>query len=115
MSTGLQVVLGLAGVAMIGLAIVFVSVLFALRRQVDRIVTAMEHAEAEITPLAREARIVFYRVGNLTDQTQRIVEGASSVVLPPVIAARRAIDIVRAGASAFVTTLVSGKPRVSKA
>jgi hypothetical protein len=115
MSTALLVVLYAAGAAIIALAIVLMNVLLSLRKQLDRVVVALEHAEAEITPLAREARIVVYRLGNLTDQTQRIVEGAGSVVMPPVIAARRAIDIVRAGASAFVSALVKGRPRPSKA
>lgn len=114
MPMSLQVVLYAAALAMVVLAAVVINVLLGVKKQLDRIVSAVEHAESEITPLAREARIVFYRVGNLTDQTQRIVDGASSVVLPPVLMARRVVDIVRTGAYAFFKALASRPPRESR-
>jgi len=51
MSTGLQVVLYTAGAAIVALAIVLMNVLLSLRKQLDRVVAALEHAEAEITPM----------------------------------------------------------------
>lgn len=111
---GLQVALYAIAAAMVAIAVVLVSVLLKIQKQLERVVEAVEHAEAELTPLAREARIVVYRLGNLTDKTQRIVDRASGAILQPVTLVRRAVHIARSGVTAFFQTLRTGRPHAGR-
>jgi hypothetical protein len=91
----LQVALYAASCAIIAIAAVFAHVLLRLKNQLDRTVTAVEHLEAELTPLAREARVV--------------VGVAGGLLLPPVRTITRTARIVQTGVKTFLQALWSGR------
>lgn len=126
----LQVVLYTASGAMIVVAAVLIHVLLDVRKQIARAVTAVESVNAEITPLARETRVVVARLRDIseraerqmlaveswfgtirqwTDRTQRVVEIASTRLLSPVLAANRTARLLRIGTTAFLRTLWTGR------
>jgi hypothetical protein len=91
----LQVALYAACCAIVVFVAVFAHVLLRLKTQLDRTVTAVEHLEAQLTPLAREARVV--------------VGVASGVLLPPVRAFNRTAQILQTGATTFLRSLWNGR------
>jgi uncharacterized protein YoxC len=105
----LQVALYAASCAIIVLACVLVYVLLRLRHQLDRTVTAVEHLEAQLTPLAREARVVVGRLSDLAEGVQRVVGVAGGLLLPPVRAVNRAAQLLQTGATTFVQALWNGR------
>ena len=103
----LQVAVYAASGAIIVLAAVFVHVLLRFKTQLGRIATAVEDLEAELTPLARETRVV---VDRLRELSGRAVDIAGGPLLAPVLAANRAAQLFRTGATTFLRALWTGPP-----
>lgn len=101
-------------VAIIVLAAVLVHVLLRLKKQVDRVVTVVESLEAELTPLARETRLVVDRLRDLSEGAQRVVGLAGGLLLPPVLAFNRTTQLLRAGATTFLQALWNGRRQAEK-
>ena len=91
----LQVALYTASIAIVAFGAVLVHVLLRLARQFDRVATAVERFEAEMTPLARESRAA--------------VEAAVGLLLSPVVAVSRSAHLLRTGATTFLRTLWTGR------
>jgi hypothetical protein len=91
----LQVALYTASGAIVVLGALLLYVLLRLGRQLDRIVTAVERFEAEMTPLARESRAA--------------VEVAGGLFLSPVLAVNRTTQLLRTGVTTFLRTLWTGR------
>jgi hypothetical protein len=91
----LQVALYTASVAIVVFGAVLVHVLLRLAGQFDRVATAVERFEAEMTPLARESRAA--------------VEVAGGLFLSPVLALNRTAHLLRTGATTFLRTLWTGR------
>lgn len=106
----LQVALYAASCAIIVLAAVLAHVLLRLKSQLDRTVKAVEHLEAELTPLARETRVVVDRMSDFSGRVERVVDIAGGLLLPPVRAFNRTAQILRAGATTFLQALWDGRP-----
>lgn len=105
----LQVALYVASCAIIVLAAVLAHVLLRLKSQLDRTVKAVEHLEAELTPLAREARVVVARLSDFSERMQRLGAAAGGLLLPPVRAFNRTAQILQAGAATFLQALWNGR------
>jgi uncharacterized protein YoxC len=106
----LQVALYTASAAIVVLTAVLVNVVLRLKAPLDRVVTALTNLEAELTPLARETRVVVDDVRALSDQTQLALGAVSGMILPPVRAINRTVQIAQAGATAFLRALWSERP-----
>jgi len=125
--TALQATLYVGSIAFIALVAVLIAMLLQFRRQIERVVRAVEDVKAEVKPLAQETRVL---VANLQDLSARVnrqwveverisqtvrswwnlVEGISSVMAPPIVAARRKINILRIGLEAFVRAFTNRTP-----
>jgi uncharacterized protein YoxC len=101
----LQVALFAASGAIVVIAAVVVHVWLRVGKQLDRVVTAVEHVEAEIIPLAREIRLVVDRLRGLTEQTADLAGG----LLLPVRTINRTLGIVHTGVITFLQALWSGR------
>jgi len=106
----LQVALYAASIAIVVLAVVLLSSLLRFKRQLERVVTAMESFETEILPLARESRLAIQRLRDLSDKTQDMVGAAGDLLLPPVRAINRTSRLVQTVAATFVQALWNGRP-----
>jgi hypothetical protein len=107
----LQVALYTISVAAVVLAVVLVHVLLRFKAQLDRFVTAAEHLEAELTPLARESRVVVDRVRDLSERAQEQLAAAGAVsgaLLAPARLVNRSAQLLRTGATAFLLSLWKG-------
>lgn len=108
----LQVALYALSAAGVVLAAVLVHVVLRFKAQFERVVTATERLEAEVTPLARESRVAVARVIDLSaraGQQLDAVEAMSGSLLAPVRAVNRAVELVRTGATAFLVSLWNGR------
>ena len=103
----LQVALFSASVALIVLSSVLVWAVLRFDKQWLRIVTAVERAEAELTPLARDARMTLGRLSELSGSAQRAADVAGELLLPPVLVLTQATQLVRAGISGFLQGLLT--------
>jgi hypothetical protein len=101
----LQVALFTASGALIVLAVVLVRVMLRLEKQSERVVSAVERMEAELTPLAHETRATVDRLSELSGSAQRAVDVAGGLFMPPVRAINRGAQILRTGATVFLQTL----------
>jgi len=104
----LQVAVYTASGAMVLLAIVVVQMARRIGQQLDRVVTTVEKFEAGLTPLARGARVVVDRVGDLSADARRLTAVAGGL-LTPVVVVNRAARIVQAGATTFLRALWTGR------
>jgi hypothetical protein len=112
----LQVALYAASGAIVVLGAVLIHMLLRFGRQLDRVVTAVERFEAELTPLARESRAAVDELRDLSGRTLRGVEVAGGLFLAPVLALNRTAQLVRVGATTFLRSLWTGRrPSQSKA
>lgn len=121
--TALQAALYVGSIAIIVLVAMLIVMLLQFRRQIERVVRAVEDLKAEVKPLARETRVVVENLRDLSARVQRqwveleeiiettrfwwqranhLVEGISSVVAPPIVAARASIHILQRCLEAFV-------------
>jgi len=107
----LMVALYAASIAIVVLAAVCIHVLWRLRNQIDRTLTAVQHLEAELTPLAREAREAVDRLGDFSDRVQRVFGAASALLLPPAVALNRTAHIIQTGATTFLRALWNGRQK----
>ncbi len=105
----LQVALYAASCAIIVLAAVGAHVLLRLKKQLDRTLIAVEHLEAELTPLAREARVVVDRLSALSERVEHVAGAAAGLVLPPVRAFNRTARLIQTGARTFLQALWNGR------
>jgi len=125
--TALQATLYVGSIAFIALVAVLIAMLLQLRRQIERVVRAVEDVKAEVKPLAQETRVLVANLQNLSARVNRqwveverisqtvrswwnLVEGISSVMAPPIVAARRKINILRIGLEAFVRAFTNRTP-----
>ncbi|HEU5180423.1 MAG TPA: DUF948 domain-containing protein [Candidatus Polarisedimenticolia bacterium] len=131
--TALQATLYVGSIAFIALVAVAIAMLLQLRRQIERVVRAVEDVKAQVQPLARETRALVENLQDLSARVNRqwveverimetvrtwwhLVEGISSVMAPPVVAARRKINILRIGLEAFVRAFTNrAQPHRQKA
>jgi len=128
----LQAALYVASFAVVVSAVVLVGVLFHFRRQLERLVGAVEELKAEMTPLAQETRVVVARLRDLSERAQeqwkevegiidtarrwsgradRLVEEIGDAVEPPIVAAARGIRRLRRGLEVFTTVLLNRTAR----
>jgi hypothetical protein len=105
----LQVALYAASCAIIVLAAILAHVLLRLKHQLERTVTAVEHLEAQLTPLAREARVVVGRLSDLSERVERVTGAAAGLLLPPVQAFNRTAQLLQTGATTFLQALWNGR------
>jgi hypothetical protein len=108
----LQLALYALSAAGIVLAAVLVHVLLRFKAQLDRIATAAENLESELTPLARETRIVVGRLGDLSDQAQEQLAAAGAIggaFLAPARIVNRAVGLLRTGITAFLVSFWKGR------
>lgn len=123
----LQVALYVASLAIVFSVLVVVGMLFRFRKQLERIVVAVEELEAEMQPLAKETRVVVKRLHDLSGRAQEqwmevegiigtarhwseranhLVEEVGAAVEPPIFAATRGIRLLGKGLEAFVQGLL---------
>ena len=128
--TTLQAALYAGSIAIIVLVAVLTVLLLQFRRQIERVVRAVEVLKAEVTPLAQETRVVVERLRELSGRVQgqwveveriidtartwsqranHLVEGIGSVVEPPILGASRKIHIFRKGLETFVRAFSNRK------
>jgi hypothetical protein len=107
LSLALAATLFIASGALVVLAVVLVRVMLRLEKQCERVVTAVERVEAEVTPLARETRVAVDRLSELSGSAQRAADVAGDLLLPPVRAVNQVTRILRTGATAFLRALFS--------
>ena len=128
--TALQAVLYVGSAAIIVLVTALIVLLLQFRRQIERVVRAVEELKAELNPLAQETRVVVERIRDLSGRVQgqwmeverivdtartwsqradHLVEQIGSVVEPPIFAASRNIHILRKGLETFVWALSNRK------
>ena len=132
-----QVAFYTASGAVIVLAVVLVYVMLRLERQLDRVVLAVEHLEAELTPLARETRVVVDLVREIServqrqgvavetllgaaqkwgDRAQKAADIADALLLSPLLAFGRTAHSLRTGAIIFLRSLwTAGRETQQKA
>jgi hypothetical protein len=103
----LQGALYAASAAIVVIAAVVVHVWLRVRKQLDRVVTAVEHVEAELIPLAREARVAVDRLRGISETTASV---AGSLLLP-LRTVNRAVELVQLGIVTFVQALWRGPGR----
>lgn len=101
----LQVALYAAAGAFVVLAAVLVRVMLRFEALAHRVVVAVERVEAELTPLARDARATVDRLSDLSGSAQHAVEIAGDLLLPPVRALQQAVGVLRTGAVVFLQAL----------
>ena len=111
LSTVVQVALVAASGAIVVLVVVFIRALLKLERQCERVVIAVERVEAQVTPLARETRVAVDRLSDLSGSAQTAVEVAGDLILPPVWALGRVVQVARTGVTTFLQTLLSPHTR----
>jgi hypothetical protein len=104
---GLQVALGAGSGATVVIAAVAVHAWFSVRKQLDRVVAAVEHVEAEIIPLARETRVVVDRLRGLSEQTASVAGG----LLLPFRTVNTALTLLQTGVTTFLQALWTGRRR----
>ena len=128
--TTLQAALYAGSIAIIVLVAVLIVLLLQFRRQIERVVRAVEVLKAEVSPLAQETRVVVERLRELSGRVQgqwveveriidtartwsqranHLVEGIGSVVEPPILGASRKIHIFRKGLETFVRAFSNRK------
>jgi len=105
----LQVALIAASCVIIVLAAVLIPVLLRLKDQLERTVTAVERLEAELTPLAREARVAVDRLGDLSGRVEHVVGVVSGLFLPPARVFNRTARLLQTGATTFLHALWNGR------
>ena len=103
----LQVAVYAASGAIVLIAAVVVHVWLRVGKQLDRVVTAVEHVEAELIPLARETRVVVERMREFSERTV----GVAGDLLLPFQAFNRTVGLLQTGVATFLKTLWSGRRR----
>jgi hypothetical protein len=119
----LQTALYAGSTAVVILAAGAMALLLRMRGRIERTVQAVEELKAELTPLARETRVVVRNLRELTGSVQRRwselegiidtargwslladrwVERVGCLVEPPVLAANHRLRVLRKGLEAFV-------------
>lgn len=122
----LQVALYVALIATVVSVVVLVGALLHFRKQLERLVGSVEELSAEWKPLAKEARVVVKRLGDLSGRAEEqwvevegiietarrwskradhLVEEIGSVVEPPILAATQGLGLLRRGLEALVLKL----------
>ncbi len=105
----LQVAVYAASGSIVLIAAVVVYIGLRVGKQLDRVVTAVERVEAELIPLAREARVVVERLHAFSERTAEV----AGDMLRPFRAFNRTVGLVQTGVTTFLTTLWTGRRRQS--
>jgi uncharacterized protein YoxC len=129
--TALQAALYAGSVAIIALVSILTVLLLQFRRQIERVVRAVEELKAEVDPLVQDMRVVVERLRNLSESVQgewmeikgildtgrtwlqranHLLGGIGSVV-PPIFAASRGIHILRKGLERFERAFLNREPQ----
>ena len=128
----LQVALYAGSVAIVVLATVLIALLLQVRRQIERVVRAVEDLKAEVNPLVQEARVIMEGLRRLSGRVQgrwmevenamdtaktwskrvnHLVAGVGSMVQLPILAASLNVTFLRKGLETFVRVLFNPKPQ----
>jgi len=126
----LQVALYAASLAVVVIVSALCWALFHFRKQLERLVRAVEEVKAEITPLAHETRLLVSRLHDLSGRIQgqwseveeiiettrhwseranHVVEGILAITTLPVLAATDGIRRLLRGFGVFVQVLLNRK------
>jgi uncharacterized protein YoxC len=108
----LQVALYIAATGIVVIACVVIYFAAKLRKQLERVVSAVETFETELIPLARESRVAVTRFRDLSDRMQRFFGIVGDLVLPPMVAFNKTSRVVQTAATTFVQSLWNGQNRV---
>lgn len=130
----LQVALYAASITIVVLVLVLVPVLLQFRKQVACLVGAVEELEAELKPLAREARVVTVRLADLSERAQaqwsevegmidtvrswsdradHLVGAIGTAVELRILAATRGVGALRTGLGTFLHVLLNRDPQIN--
>ena len=90
----------LASGAILVFVLVALFVLFRIRRQLERVVAAVEECRSELIPLARDARVV---MGDLRDISEKTRSGVAEVDVM-----KRKLRGLLTGVKTFVTVMLHG-------
>ena len=107
----LQVALYTAALGIVVLTAAVVYFAVRLKKQLERVVTAVETFETEIVPLARESRVAVTHVRDLSDLLGRVVGTVGDLVVPPVRAVNTTSRVIQTAATTFVQSLWNGQSR----
>jgi uncharacterized protein YoxC len=105
MSIALQVALIAGSGALVVMAVVVVLAWMSVKKQLDRVVMAVEHVEAEFIPLARETRVVVDRLRVFSERTAGAVDG----LLLPFRKVNTAFSVVQTGVASFLRSFWSAR------
>jgi hypothetical protein len=108
----LQVALYIAATGIVVIAFVVIYFAAKLRKQLERVVSAVETFETELIPLARESRVAVTRFRDLSDRMQKFLGVVGDLVLPPMVAFNKTSRVVQTAATTFVQSLWNGQNRV---
>ena len=108
----LQVALYVAATGIVVIACVVIYFAAKLRKQLERVVSAVETFETELIPLARESRVAVTRFRDLSDRMQKFLGVVGDLVLPPMAAFNTTSRVVQTAATTFVQSLWNGRNRV---
>jgi len=76
-------------------------------KQLDRVVTAVEHVEGELIPLARGARVAVDRLREISETTASVAGG----MLLPFRTLNRAVELLQTGVTTFLQAMWKGPDR----
>jgi uncharacterized protein YoxC len=128
----LQVALYTGSVAIVVLGTALIALLLQFRRQIERVVRAVEELKAEVNPLVRETRVVMEGLRDLSGRieerwmevervmdtaktwSQRVnhlVAGIGSMVQLPILAASLNVTLLRKGLETFVRAFFNARPQ----
>lgn len=124
----LQIALYAASLGIVVAVLVLVGMALGARRQIERLVGAVEELQAELRPLAQETRVVVKRLDDLygrareqwtvvegivgtarrwSDRANALVEEIGAAVRPPALAASRGLRLLWRGLETLLQLLVS--------
>jgi len=128
-SMALLVPIYLASAAILSFVVIALVLLFRMRRQIERVVVAVEEVKTEVIPLAEDARVVLgslrtlsekaewnlSEVGHMLANARRwsdwaggVGERVGAVVKPPVRVVSRRLHGLFAGVRTFMTVMFHG-------
>ena len=119
----------LASGAILAFVVIALILLFRMRRQIERVVMAVEECRTELIPLAQDARVVMSNLRDLSEKAQwgvaevenmiekaqwvygwpgRLGHRVAAAVKPPVSVMNRKLHGLLTGVRTFVTVMLHG-------